>query len=272
MSSQDLGRLAKTPAANVVIDADLVHRLLQNQHSDLAHLEIAPVDAGWDNVTDRLGDRLAIRLPRRQAAAALVEHEQAWLPNLAGHLPIAVPTPCRLGTPALHYPWRWSILPWLNGTPTDLEPPHPSQAQRWGEFLRALHIPAPPNAPANPFRGVPLKQKNDAIAERLHRLAVKTDLITPTVATLWETALTAPIDTPATWLHGDLHSRNILVENGVITGVIDWGDMTSGDIATDLASLWMLFEDAVARQEAVTAYGGVSETTLQRARGWAIFF
>lgn len=272
MPPQNLGRLAQTPDAEVAIDTAFVCRLIQAQHPDLAHLPIASLDAGWDNAMFRLGNRLAVRLPRRQIAAALIDHEQTWLPRLAAQLPIAAPIPYRLGVPALGYPWRWSILPWLSGRPADLEPPHPDQASRFGEFLRALHTPAPADAPKNPFRGVPLQDRAAAVAERLARLETKTDLITPTLKTLWQSALNALTDTPPTWLHGDLHPRNILVEDGLLTGIIDWGDVTAGDRATDLAAVWMLFDDRDARLEAIAAYGPTSEATLQRALGWAIFF
>jgi aminoglycoside phosphotransferase (APT) family kinase protein len=106
----------------------------------------------------------------------------------------------------------------------------------------------------------------------MQRLKTKTNLITPELETIWHQALAAPIDVPATWIHGDLHARNVLVEKGVISGIIDWGDLTAGDLATDLAAIWMLFADRQARQEAIAAYTGVSDATWQRARGWAIFF
>ncbi|MGL6339740.1 MAG: phosphotransferase, partial [Waterburya sp.] len=88
----------------------------------------------------------------------------------------------------------------------------------------------------------------------------------------WNQALNAPIDVEATWLHGDLHPRNILVENGTITGIIDWGDITSGDLATDLASIWMIFSERNIRQQALAEYQNISHATLQRAKGWAILF
>ena len=81
-----------------------------------------------------------------------------------------------------------------------------------------------------------------------------------------------PVEIEAKWIHGDLHPRNILVENGAIAGVIDWGDITSGDTATDIASVWMLFSDSHTRHQAIMEYGGISEETLQRALGWAILF
>ena len=69
-----------------------------------------------------------------------------------------------------------------------------------------------------------------------------------------------------------MHPRNVLVAEGRITGIIDWGDITSGDVATDLASIWMLFANRSDREKALSAYAEVSEATLRRAKGWAVFF
>ncbi len=261
-----------TPAAEFAIDDALVSGLLADQHPDLARLPLRAVGEGWDNATYRLGDHLAVRLPRRAAAASLIAHEQTWLPRLADQLALPVPTPYRIGAPGLGYPWRWSVLPWLNGTPADQSEPSLSQARAFAAFLRSLHVPAPADAPTNPVRGVPLEQRARAVEERIHRLAGRTSLITPRITEIWDAALNAPIDVPPTWLHGDLHPRNVLVEHEVITGVIDWGDITSGDRATDLASIWMLFAEPRARHDALAAYPGLSEATLQRARGWAMLF
>ena len=261
-----------TPISELEIDAALVYSLLEEQHPDLIHLPIHLVDAGWDNAMFRLGDQLSVRLPRRKAAATLIENEQTWLPLLADRLPIPVPTPHRLGLPAQNYPWRWSVLPWLAGVTAEQEEPHLNQAKLFASFLRSLHVPAPLNAPPNAVRGVPLNQRAVSVEERMQRLERKTNLITQKIKNTWHKALNTPIDVQAKWLHGDLHPRNILVENGAIAGIIDWGDITSGDIATDLASIWMLFCDRNARQQAIAEYGNVSDATLERTKGWAILF
>ena len=104
----------------------------------------------------------------------------------------------------------------------------------------------------------------------MDRVAAKTTLITPQLRQIWDAAVAAPIDVPPTWLHGDLHPRNVLVDQGAISGIIDWGDITSGDPATDLASIWMLFAEPKARQNALAVYGALSEATLLRAKGWAV--
>jgi aminoglycoside phosphotransferase (APT) family kinase protein len=121
-------------------------------------------------------------------------------------------------------------------------------------------------------RGVPLTQRATLLNERMQRVEAQTALITPTLRSLWHQAVDAPIDVEPTWIHGDLHPRNILVNESGITGVIDWGDVAMGDRATDLAALWCLFPEQHLRQQALVAYGEVSEATLTRAKGWAILF
>ena len=261
-----------TPAAEVDIGPSLVRALLQDQHADLADLQIHPVDAGWDNAMFRLGDALAVRLPRRSIAAALILNEQKWLPTIAPRVPLPIPSPIRIGGPACGYPWSWSIVPWMSGESADLASPRADQAEPLARFLRALHVPAPSDAPVSSVRGVPLHPRVEAVEERLQRLERRTSRITSAVRAAWHEALEAPLEDHPTWLHGDLHARNVLVQNGAICGIIDWGDMTSGDRATDLAAIWMLLPDAAARASAVAAYGDATEALWRRARGWAILF
>ncbi len=264
--------LSGSPSAEFDIDHALVHGLLHDQHPDLAHLPLQLMDTGWDNTMFRLGEELLIRLPRRHLAASLIENEQHWLPALAEQLPIAVPIPVRVGHPGRGYPWKWSVLPWLKGVTADQAEPRPDQAIRLAQFLRSLHIHAPATAPRNEVRGVRLSKRSDVIEARMRRLESTTHFISSDIWRAWQLALEAPIASEARWLHGDLHPRNILVENGVITGIIDWGDMTAGDVATDLASIWMLFGNPSCRRRALQSYGPISEATLQRAKGWAVLF
>lgn len=261
-----------TPPAEIEISSSLVMTLLSEQHPGLAHLPLRMVGEGWDNAIFRLGDHLAVRLPRRAAGANLICHEQTWLPRLAGRLSLPVPVPLHIGTPTRSYPWRWSVVRWVPGEPADQHEVAASQGVVLGAFLRSLHIPAPSDAPANPLRGVPLQQRAHTMEARMQRLGARTNLIAPAIRRIWDAGLTAPIDVPSTWLHGDLHPQNLLVDSGFISGIIDWGDMTSGDCSTDLASFWMIFGEPRARENALAAYGGVSEATLRRARAWAVFF
>jgi aminoglycoside phosphotransferase (APT) family kinase protein len=260
------------PAADIEIDEPLVRSLLREQQPDLADLPLREMDSGWDNAMFRLGDALVVRLPRRAAVTHLIEREQEWLPQLAPLLPIPVPAPVRFGRPAPNYPSRWSIVPWLSGINADLCEPRADQAGPLAEFLCALHCPVPANAPANPYRGVPLRDRAEPVFERIRRLERETTLVNDAVVQIFRAALEAPIDVAPTWLHGDLHAGNLLVNEGVLSGVIDWGDMASGDRATDLATLWMNLGDRKARESAMRACNGVSDATWLRAKGWAVFF
>jgi aminoglycoside phosphotransferase (APT) family kinase protein len=231
----------RMPAAEVDVSKELVGRLLADQHRDLAGRPVEFLANGWDNAMFRLGDDLLARLPRREAAAQILLNEQRWLPVLAPRIQLPIPSPERTGRPALGYPFSWSVVPYLPGEPAadadsiDL----PSAADAVGGFLGSLHAPAPPDAPANPYRGVPLAARADAFAANVRLLPDRVDRAAARRA--WATALAAPgYRGPPRWLHGDLHPANILVSHGRVSGVIDFGDITAGDPATDLAVAWML--------------------------------
>lgn len=260
-----------TPRAEIDVTEDLARRLLEAQHPDLASLPLRVFRSGFDNVMVRLGEDYLLRLPRREVAASLVVHEQEWLPQVAPRLPLPVPSPLRIGVPGEGYPWRWSVLPWLDGVEVGAADLRPEEAVRLGRFWRALHEPVV-GAPDNPWRGVALREREAAVEERMENVAAKTDCITPRIRAHWQAALAAPVATTSVLLHGDAHPRNLLMEGGKLAAVVDWGDMTSGDRATDLASFWMLFDDPALRDAGLEAAGARDDALLARTRGWAIAF
>ena len=262
------------PSAEVIVNAPLVRALLQAQHPDLTDLPLTAADEGWDNALFRLGHNLAVRLPRRAIAATLVEREQQWLPRLAPRLPLPVPAPVRVGGPGCGYPWPWSITPWFEGHsalatgPRDLE----STAVRLGEFLRALHHPAPPDAPLNRWRGVPLEARTASFLDYVDRLQPAFE--SARLRDAWNDAVSArPWSGPPIWIHGDLHPGNLIVNDGRVIAVVDFGDLTAGDPATDLALMWMLLPAQLHPSFTAAASGGAYATDddmVRRARGWAL--
>ncbi len=261
-----------TPAAEVTIDERQARQLLAAQHPDLADLSIVAIASGWDNQLLRLGDSLALRFPRRQLAAQLILNEQRWLPHLQGRLPLAIPAPVRIGVAQFQYPWAWSVTPWIEGETADLALPDANQGERLAAFFEALHAPAPADAPHNPYRGVSLNDRAQTFTDRLAKLRDQTGILDQRVHELWSDSLAAPNDTAPTWIHGDLHPRNVLIENGRLTGVIDWGDLAGGDRACDLAAVWLLLPQLQSRRRAMAACRSVSEASWRRARGWALLF
>ncbi len=265
------------PEAEVDIDSDLVRRLLTVQHPDLAGLELTEIANGWDNVMFRLGDDYVVRLPRREQSAELIEYEQRWLPETALRLPIPIPVPIRFGKPSSSYPWHWSVLPWLDGTTLGSSPVSNTRqlAIDLGEFLRAMHIPAPADSPVNDYRGVPLAERSGFTLERLDGIADITGTVDADLARkVWQTALEAELwSKPPVWLHGDMHPLNLLQTDGRLSAVIDFGDITSGDPASDLGVAWMLFDSedrALFREIANSTERVIDDPTWERARGWAL--
>ncbi len=263
-----------TPQADIHTDAELVARLVEEQHPDLAG-PLRLVSDGWDNQLYRLGDELVVRVPRREVAAHLIEHEQHVLPGIAARVPVAVPAPVRVGVPSNTFPWPWSIVQWIDGIDgADVSAgERASLARPLAEFLAALHIPAPADAPRNPVRGGPLADRDAAVRERLRHLSDRMEVAA--LADVWRKALDAPLWTgPAMWLHGDPHPGNLLLtrDRSGLAAVIDFGDVTSGDPATDLATAWLTFEPAArnefrSRLEELTP---IDPATWMRAQGWAV--
>ena len=258
------------PTAELDLRVDVVRALLESQHPDLATEPILEIASGWDNVTFRLGDNLAVRLPRRAAAAELIAHEQRWLPLLQPKLPVPVPVPVRLGGPQGVYPWSWSVVRWIHGDTVDRSPLGADGATTLANFFNALHVTAPPEAPHNEYRGVPLQDRRETFLRCVSSFLRGGRLLDDRLLGLWDAASTAPMDTAPTWIHGDLHARNVLAIDGRISGVIDWGDMAVGDRATDLAATWMLLPRKESRETVLRICKSVSDHTWCRARGWAL--
>lgn len=263
------------PNAEVSVTPALVRLLLRQQHPDLANLEIWSGVNGWDNVTYRLGPELAVRLPRREASATLIDNEIRWLPQLAAQLPIPVPAAIRVGQPTERYPWRWAVVPWFDGSSVDansLEDPA-GVAADLGALLAALHTPAPDTFPMNPFRGVPLAARRKDTEARMVVLEGHLDLHRA-VQSAWASALdSSPWAGVPMWIHGDLHPANIIVNNAELAAVVDFGDLTAGDPATDLLAGFALFNTEhrdVFRRAAGSPHRIIDDAMWERARGWAI--
>ena len=262
------------PTAELDIDPTLIRALLNAQHPDLANLPLVDVGGGWDNKLYRLGDSLAVRLPRRAAAAALIEHEQRWLPELAPGLPLPIPVPVRVGRPGCGYPWSWSVTPWLIGQSAAIAPQHDvaTAAIELGAFLCAFHQSAPSAAPRNAVRGVPLSNRTKVVHGRARQVDPLVD--GAALLHLWSQLVETPPSTrPPLWIHGDFHPGNLLVSEGRLSAVIDFGDLCAGDPATDLSVAWMLLPSSARptfRAAAGGSIGWIDDHTWMRARGWAL--
>lgn len=259
------------PDADFDVTEPLVRDLLQQQFPEHADLAIVQADEGWDNVTFRLGSQFAVRLPRRQAAIELLQNEQRWLSHVNRTEGIDFPVPIGHGIPSPAYPAPWSLLPWLPGVPCHSHALSDDSAFSLAECLASLNDSSATGFPTNAVRGVPLELRRSVVEERLGRLRQRNDWFEGNIASWWQHACDTTPTTDSQVIHGDLHPLNVLHHDGEITALIDWGDICQGDVATDLASFWMLFESVALRRDALQAYGA-SNDLIARSRGWAIVF
>lgn len=268
-------RSDKLRAGKFDVDVALVRRLVGRQFPQWSHLPIVPVEEdGWDNWTFRLGERLKVRLPSDRGYAEQAEKESRWLPVLAPHLPAKVPEPLALGAPELGYPWQWSVYDWLEGEPARRGnvADRVEFAREVAGFLAALHrIDAqdgPPPGTHNFLRGAPVMS---AYGDDARRWVDALDGVIDTrgAHAVLDAAQAATWRGPPRWVHGDVAIGNLLVRNGRLAAVIDFGCMAVGDPACDLVISWLFFDgdSREAFREATPNDSG----PWARARGWALW-
>jgi aminoglycoside phosphotransferase (APT) family kinase protein len=228
---------------DITIDVSLVRRLVAAQFPEWKDLPVRPVaNSGWDNRTFHLGEHMLVRLPSAAEYAVQVEKEHRWLPKLAPLLPLSIPVPLAIGEPAEGYPWKWSIYQWLEGNSAESAPIADlcDFATSLAQFLLALQqidpTGGPPPGPHSFYRGGELKIYD---SEARRAIAALKDKINAAAALeIWEAALAASWQGSPVWVHGDMSPGNLLVQDGRLCAVIDFGQLTVGDPACDLAIAW----------------------------------
>jgi aminoglycoside phosphotransferase (APT) family kinase protein len=261
---------------NPNITENLVKELISEQFPEYAHLPIKSVEvSGHDNRTFHLGDEMLIRLPSAKAYADKVKKEQQWLPKLASHLSLAIPTPIAFGLPSKNYPWNWSIYNWLEGksanclSKADID--LSAVATNLANFLKELHkidtndalLPGQHNF----WRGAHVSVYETEARASIIKLS---DVIDDVKAlSIWEEAVSSKWSKNPVWIHGDLASGNILIKNKQLEAVIDFGGMGIGDPACDLSIAWT-FLDSNARNIFKSSLK-LDADTWARAKGWTLW-
>ena len=260
---------SKMHADEVDIDAELVGRLVAKQFPQWADLSISAVrSTGTVNAIYRLGEQLYVRLPRLASWAQTLDKERHWLPKLAPHLSLRVPEPIAEGHPGASYPLSWAIYRWIDGqvyTDEIVDDEHQA-AKDLALFITELRRIDP--AVGAPRGGrMPL---GDLDALTRSRLESARDVIDARAAiAAWERALTAPAwDGTPVWVHADLLRSNLLVDEGRLSAVIDFGSAGIGDPAADVIAAWSVFSHA--GRGTFRSALDVDDGTWNRARGFAL--
>jgi aminoglycoside phosphotransferase (APT) family kinase protein len=258
-----------TPEHEVEVTVALVRALIAEQCPDLAGAPLVEGPSGWDNALVRIGDDLAARLPRREIAARISTSEIDWLPRVSAHWTFPVPAPVIVGKPGCGYPWRWSVVPWLVGSPVLGSPLTHDGAAEFGAAVAEVHQSAPDAAPRNPFRSQSLAARAERFEARLAMLGERVDADRArgalAAADAWQ---------DGTWCHLDLHGNNVLSVDGRFAGILDWGDSATGDAATDLGQAWYLLGSELYERfaEAYSGAGGTGYPHAPRVRAEAVAY
>lgn len=262
------------PPRRLTVDTEQVRRLVVEQFPHWAGLPIRPVSrSGWDNYTFHLGDTMSARLPSAAEYALAVEKEHRWLPSLAPRLPLAIPAPLAQGRPEAGYPYPWSIYHWLDGEPASagrIADPVRFAVDLAG-FLAALQdidtADGPRPGAHNWYRGASVRTYDGQTQRALVKLDGQVDV--GLAREIWKAALEAPWDGVERWFHGDVAEGNLLLEDGELAAVIDFGTCGVGDPACDLAIAWTLL--TADGRRAFRERLPVDEETWARGRGWALW-
>ena len=256
------------------ITASLVRRLIAAQFPKWSDLDVVPVDlAGWDNVTFRLGGDMSVRLPSGEGYATQVAVEVQWLPWLAPRLPLPIPEPIAVGRSDETFPLPWSVRRWLPGSPAtdvrvgDLERLAVDLAGFLTSMRRIDPSGGPSPGPRNGFRGGALAIYDDETTSAIEALAGEIDA--DRAMATWRAALATSWDRPAVWVHGDITGSNLLIVDGRLHAVIDFGCVTVGDPACDLTIAWTLFTGNSRRT--FRHHLQLDDATWARAHGWALW-
>lgn len=257
----------------IPIDEAVVRSLLAAQCPQWAGLPLSRAGAGTDNTMFRLGDDLLVRMPRTAFNAGWLRKEQHWLPRLAPHLPLEIPVPVHAGTPAAGYPLPWSVYHWIDG-----EEAGPGTVRDWAAFgrdlagfVRTLHGTDLMGATREDdlvwYRGGSLHDCDEWISRCFADCAGAIPGL-GALEEMWRAAVALPDPVALhVWLHADLKPTNLLVRDGALRAVIDFGGLSVGFPDAEHATVWDLPHPARAASRSAL---DLDDETWARARGWAI--
>jgi aminoglycoside phosphotransferase (APT) family kinase protein len=256
------------------IDVSVPRRLIDTQFPQWTDLPIEPVELdGWDNRTFRLGDELSIRLPSGEWYAKQVAKEQRWLPVLAPRLPLPIPAPVAQGQPDEGFPYPWSVYRWLEGevaSPATVADAA-ELATTLARFLVALQGADARDGPEPGEHNFHRGAHPSVYADETHRAiaALGGEIPREAAERLWENAMRTRWEGDPVWFHGDVAAGNLLVRDGRLAAVLDFGSSGVGDPACDMVIAWTFLSGE--SRDRFRAERGVDAATWERGRAWALW-
>lgn len=256
------------------IDTNLVKTLIKEQYLNFSDLKIVEVEnSGNDNRTFHLGDSMLVRLPSGKEYASQIEKEMYWLPKLSPYILLDIPLPLFKGNPTKEYPFNWGIYKWIEGETLTYKDILNLDllAIDLAKFLKELQsIDAtlgPKAGKHNFYRGGSLNIYDNETRIALKNL--KNIFDTNSLENIWKKCLKSKYTNKPVWIHGDIAVGNLLIKDGRLSGVIDFGILGTGDPACDYVIAWTFFSSK--SREIFKNHLNCDEETFERAKGWALW-
>jgi aminoglycoside phosphotransferase (APT) family kinase protein len=270
----------------IPVDAELVRALVSRSMPEYADAPVRRLaTSGSTNALFRLGEEFIVRLPRQPGGSAAISKEATWLPVLGPRLPVSVPEVVAVFEPGGDYPERWSVVRWIDGEhPGVIDARAPADPRReelaadLAAVLEALHgAQVPAGAVGNPglqwYRGEPLATMDQVTRENIKRCRSLPDFGFDLGAAgrIWDEAMKLPGAADRAvprWYHGDLAAENLLMRDGRLAAVLDFGALSVGDPTVDLVVAWEILDPPA--RELFRRQLGVDDATWLRGRAWAL--
>jgi aminoglycoside phosphotransferase (APT) family kinase protein len=267
--------------AEVAVTTCQAKKLIESQFQDLIPADIEIIDYGFDNTVMKVNKDWVFRFPRREIAVRLLETEGKLLPLLEESGPgLQIPVPVYYGKPSPQYKWPCLGYHFVKGiipSQSDSVAREGESAIKMARFLKKLHRTSVTEAEK---RGVPYDELSRLDVEKRHPILdkntkeIKELNLFHKVGKLDQYLQSLPkkgLPEETTLVHGDLHFKNIVVnKEGVLSGVLDWGDVHLGHRAIDLNLIYS-FLTPKGRAQFLKEYGEVEEVELDYARFKAIY-
>ena len=273
-------------ADEILVGVELVRTLVGRAMPDHADEPVRRLESsGSTNSLFRLGDDLLVRLPRQPSGSAAIAKEARWLPVFGPRLPVSVPEVVAVFEPGCDFPRRWSVVRWIEGEHPGVVDHGDSVDSRREDLatdlaavLEAMHrVEVPTGADSDPtlrgYRGEPLATMDQVTRENIERCRSLKDfgLDLDAVERIWDEALTLPGAAQRAapgWYHGDLAAENLLLQNGRLSAVLDFGSLSVGDPTVDLAVAWEILDPPA--RDVLRKRLGVEDAAWLRGRAWAL--
>lgn len=263
----------------IVMEEGLVKEIVKKQFPELKINVIKKIGEGFDNTVFCLNNEILLRFPRREIAVAILNIERKLLPVIYHQFELKTTVPILDGKPSELFPWPFLGYNFISGkSPIQLNRTERIlMIEPIANFLKNLHSIGfdelkDINLPNDELRRLDINFRKPQL-EKYIQQGIQKKLIEDEqkINDYIESLVEIGSETPLVLVHGDLHFKNMIVnEQNQLEGIIDWGDAHIGNRELDLSIIYSLIPYDM-RSAFYEIYGNVSEASKKLAQFKAVY-